>query len=150
MCTTNPAGIALIERFEGLQLEAYQDVAGIWTIGYGHTSDVCSGMTITAEQAQQFLQADLATAEDAVRQATADAPANANQFSAMVSLCYNIGSGNFRSSTVLREHLRGDYQAAADAFLLWNKATIDGVLETVRGLTTRRTAERQLYLQPIS
>jgi len=150
MCTTNPAGLALIERFEGLELEAYQDVAGIWTIGYGHTDDVCSGMTITTEQAQQFLQADLGTAEDAVGQATADAPTNANQFSAMVSLCYNIGSRNFRSSTVLREHLLGDYQAAADAFPLWNKATINGVLETVRGLTARRTAERELYLQPVS
>ena len=150
MCTTNPAGLALIERFEGLRLEAYQDVAGIWTIGYGHTEDVCSGMIITVEQAQQFLQADLGTAEDAVSQATADAPTNPNQFSAMVSLCYNIGSGNFRSSTVLREHLLGGYQTAADAFLLWNKATINGVLETIRGLTARRTAERQLYLQPTS
>jgi len=150
MYTTNPAGLALIERFEGLRLDAYQDVAGIWTIGYGHTGDVCSGMIITLEQAQQFLQADLSIAEDAVGQATSDAPTNANQYSAMVSLCYNIGSENFRSSTALREHLLGDYQAAADAFLLWNKATINGVLETVRGLTARRTAERQLYLQPTS
>jgi lysozyme len=144
----NPAGLALIERFEGLRFEAYQDVAGIWTIGYGHTGDVSPGMTISAEQAQQLLQDDLDAAEGAVGQATADATTNDNQFSAMVSLCYNIGSGNFRDSTVLREHLVGDYQAAADAFLLWNKATINGALEPVPGLTARRTAERQLYLQP--
>jgi len=150
MDNINPTGLALIQQFEGLRLEAYQDVAGIWTIGYGHTGDVCAGMTITEEQAVQFLLDDLGTAEDAVGEATANAPTNANQFSAMVSLCYNIGSGNFRDSTMLRKHLLGDNQAAAEAFLLWNKATINGALETVPGLTNRRTAERQLYLQPTS
>jgi len=64
----------------------------------------------------------------------------------MVSLCYNIGAGAFAGSTVLREHCAGAYQAAADAFLMWNKATIDGVLKEVAGLTRRRQAERTLYL----
>ncbi|MEO8715976.1 MAG: lysozyme [Acetobacteraceae bacterium] len=142
----NQAGLTLIEHFEGLRLDAYQDVAGIWTIGYGHTRGVFPGMRFTAAQAQQALQDDLITAEAAVGSAVAGAHTTDDQFAAMVSLCFNIGSGNFRSSTVLREHLAGDFPAAANAFLMWNKATVNGVLTVVAGLTARRTAERALYL----
>lgn len=141
------AGLALIKRFEGLRLEAYQDVAGIWTIGYGHTRGVVPGMTITEAQADQALADDLGGAEAVVDDATADVATGDNQFSAMVSLCFNIGSANFRASTVLREHRAGAFAAAADAFLMWNKTHVDGVLQEVAGLTDRRTAERALYLQ---
>jgi lysozyme len=64
----------------------------------------------------------------------------------MVSLCFNIGSGNFRTSSVLKFHLAGSVDAAADAFLLWDKAHVDGVLQEVAGLLARRQAERALYL----
>lgn len=141
------AGLALIKRFEGLRLEADQDVAGIWTIGYGHTRGVVPGMTITEAQADQALADDLGGAEAVVDDATADVATGDNQFSAMVSLCFNIGSVNFRASTVLREHRAGAFAAAADAFLMWNKTHVDGVLQVVAGLTDRRTAERALYLQ---
>ncbi len=141
------AGLALIKRFEGLRLEAYQDVAGIWTIGYGHTRGVVPGMTITEAQADQALADDLGGAEAVVDDATADVATGDNRFSAMVSLCFNIGSANFRASTVLREHRAGAFAAAADAFLMWNKTHVDGVLQEVAGLTDRRTAERALYLQ---
>lgn len=141
------AGLALIKRFEGLRLEAYQDVAGIWTIGYGHTRGVVPGMTITEAQADQALADDLGGAEAVVDDATADVATGDNEFSAMVSLCFNIGSANFRASTVLREHRAGAFAAAADAFLMWNKTHVDGVLQEVAGLTDRRTAERALYLQ---
>ena len=146
MRTINATGLALIERFEGLQLEAYQDVAGIWTIGYGHTRGVHPGMVMTQQQAQQALQDDLLTAEGAVQSGVGDTATTDNQFAAMVSLCYNIGAANFRTSTVLREHRAGSLPAASDAFLLWNKATIGGVLKPVAGLTNRRSAERALYL----
>jgi lysozyme len=73
MRAINAAGLALIERSEGLQLEAYQDVAGIWTIGYGHTRGVYPGMVMTQEQAQQALQDDLLTAEGTVENAVDDA-----------------------------------------------------------------------------
>ena len=146
MRTINAAGLQLIEHFEGLRLTAYQDVAGIWTIGYGHTRGVFPAMVITAAQAQQALQDDLLTAQGAVDTAVAGSATSDDQFAAMVSLCFNIGAANYRASTVLREHRAGNYPAAADAFLLWNKATIDGVLTPVAGLTSRRTAERQLYL----
>ena len=142
----NKSGLALIKQSEGMRLEAYPDVHGIWTIGYGHTGCVTPGMTITQDQADQLLQEDLDGAQNGVGIAVGQADTSDNQFAAMVSLCYNIGLGNFRSSTVLRQHLTGNTPAAADAFLLWNKATIDGTLQVVAGLTRRRTAERALYL----
>lgn len=144
--TINDAGLTLIKTFEGCRLTAYQDVAGIWTVGYGHTLDVLAGMIFTQEQADQALMDDLLTSERTVHSKLQGAKTTDNQFAAMVSLCYNIGSGNFASSTVLREHCAGQQQQAADAFLLWNKSTINGVLTVVAGLTNRRSAERTLYL----
>ena len=144
--TTNAAGLTLIKTFEGCELTAYQDVAGIWTIGYGHTLGVTAGMVFTQDQADQALASDLLSTETAVARALATADTTDNQFAAMVSLTYNIGSGNFASSTVLKQHRLGQIQPAADAFLMWNKATINGVLQVVNGLTNRRTAERSLYL----
>ena len=142
----NQSGLDLIKRFEGLKLDAYQDVAGVWTIGYGHIRGVQPGMHITEAEAEQALRDDLATAEHAVEDATADAPPSDNQFAAMVALCFNVGSANFRGSSVLREHLAGDTAAAANAFLSWNKARVQGILQEVKGLTNRRAAERELYL----
>ena len=77
---------------------------------------------------------------------TDDVPTGENQFAAMVSLCFNIGSGNFKTSSVLRRHREGDDAAAADAFLLWDKAHVDGELVELDGLLRRREAERTLYL----
>lgn len=146
--TIDPAGFALIKEFEGCKLDAYQDVAGIWTIGYGHIKGVEPGMHFTQQQADQALMDDLQGTENAVGSAVAGVLTGDNQFSAMVSLCFNIGSGNFRSSSVLRDHRAGDFDKAADAFLQWNKARVQGVLQPVAGLTRRRTAERELYLKP--
>ncbi|HEX4365819.1 MAG TPA: glycoside hydrolase family protein, partial [Rhodopila sp.] len=85
-------------------------------------------------------------AEGVVNSAVGAGVTTANQFSAMVSLCFNIGATNYRASSVLSEHLATHTQNAAAAFLLWNKAHIHGVLQPVAGLTARRTAERDLYL----
>lgn len=144
--TINQAGIDLIKSFESCALTAYRDVKGIWTIGYGHIAGVTRGMQITQGQADQFLRADLSSAEGAVNHGVGPAPTTPNQFAAMVSLCFNIGNGAFAGSTVLRDHRAGNHQGAADAFLMWNKATINGVLQPVAGLTRRRTAEKALYL----
>jgi lysozyme len=144
----NEAGLALIKHFEGLRLDAYQDVAGIWTVGYGHIRGVCEGMHMTEEQAAQALLDDLAGVENAVDSATSGVATSGNEFAAMVALCFNIGSGNFRASTVLRDHRAGDYASAADAFLMWDKAQVGDALQPVAGLTNRRNAERALYLQP--
>jgi lysozyme len=144
----NEAGLDLIKSFEGLRLDAYQDVAGIWTIGYGHIRDVQEGMRFTLDEAEQALRDDLAEAEKAVERVTADFTTSDNHYAALVSLCFNVGSGNFRGSTVLKKHVEGDFDAAGTAFLMWNKSRVDGVLQEVGGLTRRRQAERDLYLMP--
>ncbi|AAQ58403.1 lysozyme [Chromobacterium violaceum] len=141
---TNAAGISLIKQFEGVRLAAYQDMVGVWTIGYGHTGpDVKAGMTITQQQADQLLAADLEKFETGVRKAVI-VPLNANQFSALVSFSYNLGLGNLRSSTLLRLLNKGDYDGAAAQFPRWNRA--GG--QAVPGLTRRRKAEQALFLTP--
>jgi GH24 family phage-related lysozyme (muramidase) len=146
--SVDQAGLDLIKNFEGLRLHAFQDPAGIWTIGYGHTAGVHAGMTITAQQATDLLIQDLTDAADFVDTAVAGILTGQNQFAAMTSLCYNIGSGNFKNSSVLRFHRAQDTGAAADAFLLWDKAHIDGQLVVLEGLLRRRQAEKDLYLTP--
>ena len=78
----NDAGLKLIESFEGLRLDAYTDVAGIWTIGYGHIRGVGPGMTITQDQATAFLRQDLGQAEASVDAATSSVETDDNQFAA--------------------------------------------------------------------
>ena len=141
-------GIELLKRFEGLSLEAYQDVAGIWTIGYGHTGpDVEPGMRITESEADALLRQDLRFAEDAVTRLVS-VPLNSNEFDALVSFVFNVGAEAFRGSTPRRRLNRGDRIGAADALTWWNKATIAGRLQEVLGLTRRRASERALFLTP--
>lgn len=143
------AGLALLKEFEGCRLNAYDDGVGVWTIGYGSTLGVKPGDTITREEAERLLrEVDLPKFEKEVFRDTAD-PAlgpgrtpTQNQFDAMVCLCYNIGQGNFRQSTVLRRFLQGDFNSAGEAFLMWNKA--GG--KVLPGLVRRREAERDLFL----
>jgi lysozyme len=113
---TNRAGIDLIKHFEGLRLNAYQDVADIWTIGYGHTGPkVKPGLTITEAQADQLLSDDLCRFESGVTDAV-KVPLNANEFSALVSFGYNLGLGSLRRSTLLRLLNEGDRSGAAMQF----------------------------------
>lgn len=142
--TINAAGLDIIKRNEGLRLVAYQDVAGIWTVGYGHTP-ASPGEVIDDAEAEMLLLNDLNFASAVVSDATVGVPTTDNQFAALVSLTFNIGIGGFRQSTVLRRHLAGESRAA-DAFLMWNKAHVDGQLVEVAGLTRRRDEERALYL----
>lgn len=136
-------GIELIKEFEGCRLKAYKDMVGVWTIGYGFTKNVKAGDILTKEQCEARLSEELQEYEAAVLSSVRGEVTQA-QFDAMVSLTWNIGISGFRKSTVLKAHLRGDYQAASRAFGLWNKA---GGRE-VAGLTRRRAAEASLYLTP--
>ncbi len=137
----NSAGLKLITTFEGRELAAYQDSVGVWTIGYGHTKTARPGMTITQAQAEQLLQTDLEEFEAAVTDA-AEISLNSDQFSALVSFCFNLGAGSLFESTLLRVLNNGDIQAAANEFPRWNKAGGQALL----GLTRRRMAERALFL----
>ncbi|GJL92522.1 lysozyme [Hyphococcus sp.] len=138
----NAAGLKIIEESEGLRLEAY-NLGGQWLIGYGHTRTAKAGMTITQTQAEQLLREDVRASEDAVRKMVL-VPVNENQFSAMVSLAYNMGSGGFSRSTVLDAVNKGNYKKAADNFRNHNK----GGGKVIPHLTERREKERALFLTP--
>lgn len=140
----NRAGELLIQSFEGCELEAYLDVAGIPTIGWGHTGpEVRLGQTITQAEADRLFDEDTDRFESAVERL---APGSTdNQFAALVSFAYNVGEGALASSTLLRKHKTGDFEGAADQFPRWNKARVRGQLVPVKGLTRRRMAERALY-----
>ena len=142
-------GLDLIKHFEGLRLEAYEDIAGILTIGYGHTgTDVYPGQSITEPTAEDILRRDVNRFEEGVSQRV-QVPIDQNQFDALVSLAFNIGLGAFGNSTVLKRLNNNDYIGAADAITWWNKATVNGVKTEVAGLTRRRAAEKALFLQDI-
>ena len=91
------AGLALTESFEGCRLQAYQDSKGVWTIGYGHTAGVHSGMTGTQDLANQWLAQDVQWAESAVN-ANVHVALTQPEFDALVDFVFNAGSGNFRAS----------------------------------------------------
>lgn len=138
---TSQKGIDLIKKFEGCRLEAYKCPAGIWTIGYGHTKGVKDGQIITQEQAEEFLREDLRIFEQAV-ESCVKVPLSQNQFDALVSFCYNCGSGALKTSTLLRLLNEGKYKDASEQFLRWNKA--GG--KVLVGLTRRREEEREMFL----
>jgi lysozyme len=142
----NKAGLALIKRFESLQLKAYLCPAKVWTIGYGHTEDVKQGQTITSHQADVILESDLETYEDCVERACKGRPLNENQFSAMVSLCFNIGTAAFVNSSLRKLVLRGDFTAAAAEFGRW----VRGGGKVLPGIVARREAERDLFIAPLN
>lgn len=144
------AGLDLIKAKEGLRLVAYYCPAGVLTIGYGHTSAagapfVKAGMKITEKEANEIFLNDLVKYEDAVKRLV-KVPLNDNQYSALVSLCYNIGEGNLSKSTVIARVNQQDWKGAADAFLLWNRAKG----QVSEGLKTRRKQEADLFLTPVA
>ena len=139
----NKAGLDLVKTFEGYSEDAYLCPAGVPTIGFGFTMDVKMGDQTTREEADERLLALLdAFAEDVMD--VLKVQPTANQLAAMTSLAYNIGPTAFRKSTVLRMHNLGEFEEAARAFSMWNKA--GGKI--LNGLVRRRAAEAALYLKP--
>jgi len=144
---TSPAGRIFIQKFEGLRLIAYKDIANIWTIGYGHTKGVEEGQVIDLVQAEEFFTSDLLPGEEAIT-------ATKNyllqfEFDALSSFIFNIGVNRFKKSTLFRYLYSKDYLKAADELPKWNKARVKGELRPVSGLTRRRSAERNLFLRGI-
>ena len=138
---TSAIGRRLIKTFEGYRSEAYLCPAGVWTIGYGHTSGVNPGDTCTREEADEFLQEDLAEAEACVNAQNLDL--SQTQFDALVSLVYNIGSGNFQGSTLLKL-LKQDCIARDTLEDEWKKWKYSNK-KVLKGLVRRRAAEWSLY-----
>jgi len=143
---TNQACIDIIKAYESLRLEAYRGPTGKVLIGYGHSKTAYMGMKISAAKSEDLLREDLRMIEEDIS-GRLTRPVTSNQFSAMVCLAYNIGTGSFSTSTVLKETNAGRKQAAADAFLLWNKVRVNGKLEVSPHLDEKRRRERALYLE---
>lgn len=138
------AGLALIKQYEGCRLAAYRCAAGVWTIGYGHTAGVHSGMTITQAQADAYLRQDIAKFEGYVNNPTyvpITENLNQNQFDALVSFAFNLGAGN------LRKLCKGRTAAQiAQAMTQYCKA--NG--RVLAGLKRRRAAEQALFNKSVS
>ena len=130
----------LIKQFEGLRLEAYLCPAGIWTIGYGHTSGVSPNSFITIQEADEYLHRDVATIEMQLNKL--NLILRQCQWDAIVSFVFNVGIGNFRSSTLLAKiRTNPDDNSIMDEFLRWVYA--NG--KVMKGLQKRRLAEMKLY-----
>lgn len=140
-------GLKFIGNHEGLRLTAYPDPAtgaAPWTVGYGHTGpEVVPGYTVTPEKALEDLQSDSDWAARAVTQEVM-VSLSQNQFDALCSLIFNIGMRNFQHSTLLRLLNQGQYEQAAQQFLVWNKAAG----KVMPGLVARRADEKALFLTP--
>ncbi len=142
---TSERGIEAIAGYEGVKLEAYPDPGTGGepiTIGVGHTGGVQLGDVITEEQAMQYLTDDLKSAEATVNN-NVRVPMSQHEFDALVSFVFNVGAGNFKSSTLLRMLNIGDRLGAANEFTKWNRA--GGRI--LPGLVARRAAERAMFLE---
>jgi lysozyme len=140
-----------IKSREGLKLTAYQDSAGIWTIGYGtilyeNNTPVKKGDVITQQKADQLIEREITFKSNKVNAAIGTVAINQNQFDALVSFAYNVGTGALMSSTLLKRVKANPADTKIrDAFMVWNKAHVNGKLVAVQGLTNRRKAEADLY-----
>lgn len=143
------SALNIIKKFEGLELTSYPDTGGIWTIGYGNTINKDTGQAIRPGDkidlatAERWLKMDVAEREKYIKPLI-KVPITENQKSAIISLAYNIGTGAFAKSTLLRLLNQGsDKKLVANEFLKWNK--VKGI--EVKGLTNRRKLERELFLK---
>lgn len=134
-------GLELTEQFEHCRLTSYQDVKGVWTIGWGHTGpEVRPGLNVTQQQADEWLQDDINWANNVVN-SLVHASLTQGEHDALVDFVYNVGSGNFAHSTLLKLLNSGQMDLAAAEFEKWDLA--GG--KVVAGLLRRREAEKQMF-----
>ena len=138
---TSTAGQQFIQFWEGLRLKAYQDIGGVWTIGYGHTGpDVTPGLEITQYKAVSLMLQDLSRIEERVSEMLVSTVSQ-QQFDALISFAYNLGPMALHGSTLLRFLNGGNAAAAALQFIRWDHA---GAVE-VEALKRRREAEAAIF-----
>lgn len=134
-------GIDLIKKFEGCKLAVYRDSVGIPTIGYGHTKGVKMGMTITQAQADKFLHEDLIPCEQTLNKLGVNLAQN--EFDALCSWIFNLGSGAFNSSTMKRYIMANKSdEEITDQLIKWHNAGGKPLL----GLKRRRVEEANMFL----
>ena len=156
MATTRKSSqnlIGYLKLKEGFEPKVYKDIAGYPTIGYGHklTQAEIAGQTfaagVTQAQALKLLKQDLIPTEKTVNKGV-QVPINQNQFDALVDFTYNVGSGNFLTSTALKKINQSDWESVADALALFNKVTVNGKKVVSRGLAKRRAEEGEIFNAP--
>lgn len=134
-------GINLIKHYEGCKLFAYRDSVGVATIGYGHTKGVRMGQAITQKQADDFLREDITEAEKVLNNMGINF--TQNQFDALCSWIFNLGTGNFIHSTMtIRINTGADDEIITDELVRWHNAGGKPLL----GLMRRRVAEANMFL----
>jgi lysozyme len=135
-------GLELTERFEGCKLHAYQDQVGVWTIGYGHTRGVNPGAVCTQEQAEKWLQEDVALCVADVNSHVILPDLTQGEFDALVDFAFNLGNDALNKSTLLKLVNQHQLAQAAEEFHKWDHA---GGKE-LAGLLKRRLAEKADFL----
>ena len=153
----NEAGLDLIKSFEGIHdgdtstplLEPMPDCVGIYTLGFGsiygfdNRRVTIDHRPITVEEAEELFLRDIQRTEQRLVRLVR-VSLSENQWSAITSFTYNVGSGNFQASTLRSCLNRGQFQKAADEFPKWRRAAG----RILPGLVRRRAAERALFLTP--
>jgi GH24 family phage-related lysozyme (muramidase) len=157
--STSDSGIDFIKSFEGFVATLYDDATNNATIGYGHlvhsgkmngtdateTEEFKAG--ITEARGVELLKADVKSVAESSVQSNVTVQLTQNEFDALVAFTFNVGSSGFKTSTLLTRVNSGPSTAdlIKAAFLMWNKGTVNGKKEEIKGLTTRRTAEAAIY-----
>jgi lysozyme len=162
------AGEDLMHKFEGMRNRPYLCPAHIWTIGYGHvlyqeqirlpmvrvegkeTPMIRKEMPLkpednrvwTKEEINELFRVDVAHFERGVLRFVPGVVGRQGSFDALVSISFNFGLGNLQRSTIRMRANRGDWEGAAEAFMVWTK----GGGKVLPGLVRRREAERALFL----
>lgn len=133
----------LIKKYEGCALRAYKCPAGVWTIGYGRTTNVKPNDTCTINQANRWFDEEYNHFKSEVKKLV-KVILNENQLGALTSFAYNCGLGALKKSTLLKKINSNDFSGASNEFIKWNK--INGKVSN--GLTKRRLEEKALFLKP--
>lgn len=142
---TSPVGLELVTDFEGCKLEPYKCPGDVWTSGVGHTATTRPGEVLSHEQVASNLVTDVKDAERIVNRYVR-VPLTQGQFDALVSFSFNVGEGNFRSSTLLKKLNAGDYAGACHQLPRW----IYSSGKKLAGLERRRLAERDICLDGVT
>ena len=160
------AGAELMHRYEGCRNKPYLCPADIWTIGYGHVlyQDQIRLPVVTdkpnivvrkkyslkpgdnrvwsKDEIEKLFADDVASFERGVLRLVPGCTGHQGRFDALVSISFNFGLGNLQRSTIRMKANRGDWEGAAESFMVWTK----GGGKVLPGLVKRRVAERELFL----
>ena len=148
-------GAELIEEFEGYRDKVYICPGGKLTAGIGHALTIAEkriyklGSKVDDQLIDKWFDEDVARSEKVINNWVA-VPLTQGQFDALVSFVFNLGSVNFKRSTLLKKLNKGLYLEAAEELLRWVHSRSNGRMRILPGLVARRQAERDLFLEGIA